>query len=308
MTSSPSCRATSTVVVARHVVDEDDPVDDVVRDVGVRPLERLRRVVGRHDDHDGRAVVGTRDPGRGQGIAGQSECTLDVPAPTDDQPAAVPDDASRTSARSVPRRRRHRRLTRSVPHPAPASVVTRRRRAGDRVPAAARRQQVEGHLTADLEAAARPSCTASSLQLAADWRPVGLARRSWPSACAVVLATGARPSGSAGSRAAAFAARGVPRSPILLVDVSLALRRHLDDPVPAGCRTGRDRPPGRRYAVAGSRPHARSTRPPSRRCLVVAVAVVLVWSTIRIALARSPAAAAGRACLVLLGVLRPSRS
>ena len=27
-------------LVARHVVDQDDPVDDVVRDVGVGPLER----------------------------------------------------------------------------------------------------------------------------------------------------------------------------------------------------------------------------------------------------------------------------
>ena len=41
-------------LVAGHVVDEDDPVDQVVRDVGVRPLERPRRVVGGHDDDDPR--------------------------------------------------------------------------------------------------------------------------------------------------------------------------------------------------------------------------------------------------------------
>ena len=39
-------------LVARHVVDEDDLVDEVVRDVGVRPLERPRGVVGGHDDDD----------------------------------------------------------------------------------------------------------------------------------------------------------------------------------------------------------------------------------------------------------------
>ena len=39
-------------LVLRHVVDEDHVVDEVVRDVGVRPLERLGRVVGGHDDDD----------------------------------------------------------------------------------------------------------------------------------------------------------------------------------------------------------------------------------------------------------------
>ena len=39
-------------LVLRHVVDEDDLVDDVVRDVGVGALKRPRRVVGGHDDDD----------------------------------------------------------------------------------------------------------------------------------------------------------------------------------------------------------------------------------------------------------------
>jgi hypothetical protein len=39
-------------LVTRHVVDEDDPADDVVRDVGVSPFERPRSVIGGHDDDD----------------------------------------------------------------------------------------------------------------------------------------------------------------------------------------------------------------------------------------------------------------
>ena len=42
--------------VLRHVIDQDDVVDDVERDVGVGPLEGLGRVVGgHHDDHPGGA-------------------------------------------------------------------------------------------------------------------------------------------------------------------------------------------------------------------------------------------------------------
>ena len=48
----------STVSSRGHVVDEDDLVDEVVRDVGVRALERLRRVVGGHDDDEVRAGQG----------------------------------------------------------------------------------------------------------------------------------------------------------------------------------------------------------------------------------------------------------
>ncbi len=39
-------------VVPGDVVDEDDPGDDLVRDVVVGPLERLSGVVGGHDDDD----------------------------------------------------------------------------------------------------------------------------------------------------------------------------------------------------------------------------------------------------------------
>jgi hypothetical protein len=39
-------------LVRGDIVHEDDPVDQVVRDIGVRTLERPRGVVGRHDDHD----------------------------------------------------------------------------------------------------------------------------------------------------------------------------------------------------------------------------------------------------------------
>ena len=45
-------------LVARHVVDEDDPVDQVVRDVGVRPLQRPGGVVGGHDDDHARHAAG----------------------------------------------------------------------------------------------------------------------------------------------------------------------------------------------------------------------------------------------------------
>ncbi len=38
--------------VRRNVVDQDDPADEVMRDIVVRALERRRRVVGRHDDDD----------------------------------------------------------------------------------------------------------------------------------------------------------------------------------------------------------------------------------------------------------------
>ena len=55
MTSRPELPGDVDGLVARHVVDEDDPVDEVVRDVGVGPLERPRGVVGGHDDDDARA-------------------------------------------------------------------------------------------------------------------------------------------------------------------------------------------------------------------------------------------------------------
>ena len=41
-------------LVARHVVDQDDLVDEVVRDVRIRALERPRRVVGGHHDDEAR--------------------------------------------------------------------------------------------------------------------------------------------------------------------------------------------------------------------------------------------------------------
>ena len=46
-------------LVARHVVDEDDLVDRVVRNVGVGPLERPGGVVGGHDDDDPRRGWGS---------------------------------------------------------------------------------------------------------------------------------------------------------------------------------------------------------------------------------------------------------
>ena len=54
-------------LVPRDVVDEDDPVDEVVRDVGVGPLERPGRVVGGHDDDDARIVGRGGHPGSGIG-------------------------------------------------------------------------------------------------------------------------------------------------------------------------------------------------------------------------------------------------
>jgi hypothetical protein len=39
-------------VVLGHVVDQDDPAHELMRDVVVRALQRLRGVVGRHDDDD----------------------------------------------------------------------------------------------------------------------------------------------------------------------------------------------------------------------------------------------------------------
>ena len=45
--------------VARDVIDEDDPLHEGMRDVGVRPLQRPRRVVGGHD-HDDAAASGDR--------------------------------------------------------------------------------------------------------------------------------------------------------------------------------------------------------------------------------------------------------
>ena len=57
-------------LVLGHVVDEDDLVDEVVRDVGVGALERQGRVVGGHDDDEVRAGrrrhggKGTRGAGR----------------------------------------------------------------------------------------------------------------------------------------------------------------------------------------------------------------------------------------------------
>ena len=58
-------------LVVRHVVDEDDLVDEVVRDVGVRPLERPRRVVGGHHDDEARRGGGA-SVGSGRGIHGRS--------------------------------------------------------------------------------------------------------------------------------------------------------------------------------------------------------------------------------------------
>ena len=55
-------------LVARHVVDEDDLVDRVVRDVVVRPLQRPGGVVGGHDDDDARrGGVGCRLATSGEG-------------------------------------------------------------------------------------------------------------------------------------------------------------------------------------------------------------------------------------------------
>ncbi len=57
-------------LVAGHVVNEDDALDEVVRNVGVRALEGARGVVGRHDDDDARrcrSVAG----GRGAGHPGR---------------------------------------------------------------------------------------------------------------------------------------------------------------------------------------------------------------------------------------------
>jgi len=39
-------------LILRHVVDQNDVVNDVVRNVVVGPFERECRVVGRHHDHD----------------------------------------------------------------------------------------------------------------------------------------------------------------------------------------------------------------------------------------------------------------
>ena len=67
-------------LVARHVVDEDHPVDDVVGHVRVGPLQGEGRVVGGHDDHEAaaRGRAGRRRPagrcgevrGGGGGIGG----------------------------------------------------------------------------------------------------------------------------------------------------------------------------------------------------------------------------------------------
>jgi hypothetical protein len=43
-------------LVPGHVVDQDHVVDQVLRHVGVRPLERLGGVVRGHDDHDARRL------------------------------------------------------------------------------------------------------------------------------------------------------------------------------------------------------------------------------------------------------------
>jgi hypothetical protein len=55
-------------LVARDIVDEDHPVDDVVGHVRVRPLEGEGRVVGGHDDHD--ATAQGRGGGCGDGPGG----------------------------------------------------------------------------------------------------------------------------------------------------------------------------------------------------------------------------------------------
>ena len=54
-------------LVLRHVVDEDDLVDDVVRDVGVGALERQGRVVGGHDDDDALSLGHARSIARRRG-------------------------------------------------------------------------------------------------------------------------------------------------------------------------------------------------------------------------------------------------
>ena len=51
-------------LVAGDVVDEDDAVDQVMRDVGIRAFERPRGVVGRHHDDDAR--VGRNVGGHGR--------------------------------------------------------------------------------------------------------------------------------------------------------------------------------------------------------------------------------------------------
>ncbi len=54
-------------LVVRDVIDEDDPVDAVVRDVGVRALERQRGVVRGHDDDDARFGSGLGHGAKGSG-------------------------------------------------------------------------------------------------------------------------------------------------------------------------------------------------------------------------------------------------
>ena len=74
-------------LVLRHVVDEDHVVDEVVGDVGIRPLEGAGRVVRGHDDDDPGLV---RHPPR---VAGAGE----RPRPADRHGrAALPDSPSQT--------------------------------------------------------------------------------------------------------------------------------------------------------------------------------------------------------------------
>jgi hypothetical protein len=55
-------------LVVGHVVDQDDPAHDVVRDVGIGAFERQRRVVGGHDDDDPRRAVGGRGRRSDRGV------------------------------------------------------------------------------------------------------------------------------------------------------------------------------------------------------------------------------------------------
>ena len=57
--------------VMRDVVDQDDLVDELVRDVGVGPLERLCGVVGGHDDDDPGRFGRVRRGGSGHGRPGR---------------------------------------------------------------------------------------------------------------------------------------------------------------------------------------------------------------------------------------------
>jgi len=52
-------------LVLGHIVDEDDAIHDLVRNIGVGPLERQGGVVGGHDDDDAGGTVVRRRTGLG---------------------------------------------------------------------------------------------------------------------------------------------------------------------------------------------------------------------------------------------------